>query len=170
MRCRGITRNGTQCSLAATATGSDCYCAHHVLTRMPAVPAVIGWPSIASLEGHLPQHPVRWINTTIRTANQRGLPLDSYQFLMVTLILLGNPELTVGMQKLVNSCMDTMATIPHLAHYREYFGRKLSQRHREEARARHKVYVHRLVAASELGLDVADVVTYLTDNPRPSPY
>ena len=168
MRCRGITRNGTQCSLLAI--GSDCYCAHHVLTRMPTVPAAIGWPSIASLEGHLPQNPVRWIDTTIRTANQRGLPLDPYQFLTVTLILLGNPELSARMQRLVNSCMDRMATIPHLAHYREYFGRKLSKRHREEARVRHKVYVHRLVAASELGLDVADVVTYLTDNPRPSPY
>jgi hypothetical protein len=164
MRCRGITRNGTQCSLSTV--GSDCYCARHVLTRMPTVPAAVGWPSLASIEGHLPKDPIRWIKTT----TERRVPLDPYQFLMLTLILLANPEVAAKVQNIVNSCMDNMTTVPHLAHYREYFGRKLSRRHREQAIARRKAHIHRTLAASDLGVDIADVVAYLADNPRPSPY
>lgn len=168
MRCRGITRSGVQCGLVAV--GTDCYCARHVLTRMPTVPAAIDWPSSTCLEGNLPRHPVRWIKTTMDTASEQGVPLKPYQFLMLTLVLLKHPELSNKLQTVIDGCMDKMATVPHLAHFREYFGRKLSMRHRAEARARYKAYVHRTVTASELGIDIADVVTYLVDKPRPSPY
>jgi hypothetical protein len=90
--------------------------------------------------------------------------------MVLTLTLLKHPDLAAKLQKVVDSCMDKMAEYPHLAHYREYFGRKLSVRHREQAKAKYKAYVHHVVNESVLGLDIADVVTYLVDNPRPSPY
>jgi len=168
MQCRGVTRKGVQCQLVAV--GTDCYCARHVLTRMPSVPAVRDWPSSACLVNHLPQQPVRWIKETMGQATEQGVALKPYQLLMLTLTLLKHPELSNRVQNVIDACMDKMAAHPHLAHYREYFGRKLSIRHREQARARYKAYVHRVVTESVLGIDIADVVTYLVDRPRPSPY
>jgi hypothetical protein len=64
-----------------------------------------------------------------------------------------------GDNQLVDACTEYMGKFPHLAHYREYFARTLSIRHREAAKNKYKQYVHRIVSASVLGIDIADVVT-----------
>jgi hypothetical protein len=107
---------------------------------------------------------------TLGSAKEQGVELKPYQLLMLTLVLLKHPELAAKLQIVVDACMSKMTKYPHLAHYREYFGRKLSVNHREQAKTRYKAYVHRVVTESVLGIDIADVVTYLVDKPRPSPY
>jgi hypothetical protein len=168
MRCRGITAKGTICSLVAS--GTDCYCKVHAMTKLPVVPAAIGWPSSNTLSNGAQniEHPIRWISTHIGeviSGAKRIRELNNAIFLKLTLVLIHKPhlvdQLTNGQlgTKLVDLCVQYMGEFPHLAHYREYFARKLSKRHREEAKARYRKYVHHVVTESDLGIDIADVVT-----------
>ena len=132
MQCRGITQTGSVCRLSAV--GSDCYCSRHSLSKAPTAPTAVGWPSTKGL--------VRWAVFRHRTwlqANVSGLnvgALRTDQFLMATLILLRDRQLASEMQPLVDACLAHMAQFPHLAQYREYFGRELSVQYREAARRR----------------------------------
>ncbi len=129
MQCRGVTQTGSACRLRAI--GSDCYCSRHVLSTAPTVPAAVGWPSSKMLVRWLPTRPAEWIGT-------HGVveALRTDQFLMLTLVLLQYRNLADESQVLIDRCLERMSGVPHLAAYREYFGRELSHSYRDAARKR----------------------------------
>jgi hypothetical protein len=137
MQCRGITQSGSVCRLSAV--GSDCYCSRHSLSKAPMTPTAVGWPSTKGISrwAVFRQHNFRyraWLQTNVPGLDFGALRTD--QFLLATLILLHDRQLASEMQPLVDACLAHMAQFPHLAHYREYFGRELSVQYREAARRR----------------------------------
>ena len=127
MQCRGVTTTRKQCSLRAV--GTDCYCKRHAFDGVPVTPSAVGWPSSRNIPRWTRSSPALWLSTITDVSK-----LDGLQFLRLTATLLGFRELAEQNQVLVDQCMAHMVQFPHLAQYREYFGRELSARHKDEAR------------------------------------
>ena len=155
MQCRAITSKATPCSRKAV--GSDCYCKTHIFgNKPPSTPRIDGWyssstmrvPSISS------EFVRRKLVRDLRDAD--GLIQKRIRFLTLTEYFLKYPEQATQLH--VEAClkaMDNEGKSTHLAYYREYFARKLSQRHRQEARQK---YAESIIRESDLGQDIAEVV------------
>jgi len=141
MRCRGVTQSGGVCLVSAV--GTDCYCARHSLAKAPTAPRAVGWPSSKGLVRWVGARPRDWIAANVASGDVASLRTD--QFLKLTLLLLQYRHLTGESQGLIDSCLAHMSQFPHLAQYREYFGRELSQSHRAAARARLRDFYFRRV-------------------------
>jgi len=165
MRCKGITSEATLC--ANSATKNDCYCTWHELSRMPITPKIPGW--ISSAHVNIMEQQVDTIesaryrfNYAMTRLNEeqgfdRGI-VYSIRLLTVTKLLLLTPELAHGnrSQMIIDKLINRMRQYPHLAAYCEYFARKLSVKHRQEAMKR---YTASIIKESELGQDISEVIS-----------
>lgn len=164
MRCQGITSEALPCTRSAIK--SDCYCTWHELSRMPITPKIAGWISSAQV-GILEQKvdtlasaQYRFNYAMIRLNEEQGFHRSmvfSVRFLTVTTLLLLTPELTHTDrgQMITDKLINRMSLYPHLAAYCEYFARKLSVKHRQEAKKR---YIESIIRESHLGQDIAGVI------------
>ena len=164
MICQGITSDAVPCTRHAIK--SDCYCTWHDLARVPITPKIAGWISSAQVNimdqqvDTLASAQYRFNYAMIRLNEEQGFNRSmvfSVRFLTVTKLLLLTPELTHTDrgQIITDKLINRMSQYPHLAAYREYFARKLSVRHRQEAQKR---YIESVIKESDLGQDIAGVV------------
>jgi len=133
---------------------------------MPITPKIAGWISSAQVS-ILDQHVntieaarYRFNYAMIRLNEEQGFERSmvfSVRFLTVTKLLLLTPELSHSArgQMIVDKLINRMRLYPHLAAYCEYFARKLSVKHRQEAMKR---YTNSVIKESALGQDIAGVI------------
>ena len=126
MRCRGVTTKRVRCSLRAV--GSDCYCKLHTFDGIPMTHRARGFPPTRVIVNWVSMDPARDVRTAVVSK------LRPLAFLRLTVTLLNHRELADQNQVLVEQCMDHMSQYPHLAHYREYFARKVLKRYKEESK------------------------------------
>jgi len=160
MICQGITIKSTPCKNRAIANKNYCRC-HG--PPVPITPIIYDW--ISSSDVIIPQKFVKnyttafyHITSSIRESDKNNNPtMNRFLFFKITNILLKSPSLlkTINMQPIINMCIIKMKPFPHLKEYREYFARKLSINHRDEAR---KKFVNSIISESILGQDIASVI------------
>ena len=144
-----MTGKATQCSRKAV--GSDCYCKTHIFgDKPPSTPSIPGWLSTSSIK-ITPDCTLGKIRLKLELS--KDVIQRRIWFLTLTEYFLKNPSKAT--QSNIEICLDKMKDGPHLAYYREYFARKLSQRHRQEARQK---YAESIIRDSDLGQDIAEVV------------
>ena len=165
MICQGITIKSTPCKNRAIANKNYCRC-HG--PPIPITPAIEGW--ISSSEVEIPNSFIKDYSTAvyhIHTAVMESSEIIDdadvsrdrrrYLFFKVTLILMKCSALLrkASFQRIIDVCIVKMTGYPHLKEYCEYFSRKLSVNHREEAKKR---FVNSIITESILGQDIASVI------------
>ena len=167
MICQGITTKSTPCKNRAIANKNYCRC-HG--PPIPVTPVIEGW--ISSSEVEIPNSFIKDYSTAfyhIHSAVMESSKITDntddvsrgrrrYLFFKVTLILMKCTALlktTDSFQRIIDMCIIKMESHPHLNEYCEYFARKLSVRHREEAKKR---FANSIITESILGQDIAGVI------------
>ena len=154
MQCRAITTKNTQCTRKAV--GNDCYCTTQVFgDKPPSTPRIDGWYSSSIMK--VPPASDHNRRALIRALRDAGGPIQRrIRFLTLTEYFLKYPEQAT--QNNVETCLSVMGEGNHLAYYREYFARKLSHRHRQEAKQKMVKIAESIITESELGQDIAGVI------------